>query len=184
MGEARKSKRARRNPTTRFRSGAAYIRSLAPADRAVYDWLVNGSNALGALGIFWPMGIGAFATVHGEIVRPDMPGLSRYRYQNVSAGWPDFTAPWPVAAVLILAAIALTIWMLRHRAVFKKAYAATVFAWAGVAAGITGTAVMYLGAPGWPVWQLWLGIPAFGVAAALLVYGRRVSRRRSGARSP
>ncbi|RKR74735.1 hypothetical protein [Frondihabitans australicus] len=173
MGEAR-----RRGRAARFRTGGAYIRRLAPADRAAFGKLTNGSNALGVLGVLWPMGLAVFATVRGFITEPNLPGLSRYRYQQVAPGWPNFTVPWPFAAALLVAAILMTVWMLRHPAVFKISWGATVWAWAGIAIGITCTAVMYLGAPGWPVWQIWLGIPAFVVAAVVFVYGRRMKNRR------
>ncbi|MFJ3321997.1 hypothetical protein [Curtobacterium sp. NPDC086286] len=46
MGKSRKSASQRRT-SAHIRSGAAYIRKLAPADRSVCSRLTNGSNMLG-----------------------------------------------------------------------------------------------------------------------------------------
>ncbi|MFJ3321998.1 hypothetical protein [Curtobacterium sp. NPDC086286] len=72
------------------------------------------------------MSLAVFASFRGWITAPDLPDLSKYRYQQVGPGWPDFTLPWEIAFVLLGLAVAMTVWMLRHPAVFKLSYGTTV----------------------------------------------------------
>ncbi len=173
MGENSRKQRRTDRTLDVIRADAKAARQLNPQGRTLVRRFQMTFIILAMAGLAWPAGLNIFADIRGEITHPPV-GHGKYRFARVATGWPDFTAPWPIpAAILIALVIATGVLLLRRRTLIPHLMLPMNFAWLCVGAGITFTAFMYFGADGWPLWHAWFGIPTVVVGGMLWLLNRR-----------
>lgn len=127
---------------------------------------------IGGTGLAWPMGLAVFASVRSDLTHPPV-GQGKWRSARIAAGWPDFTAPWPVPVVLVVGLGIVTVLVFRRRRLVRHVLSTLAFAWLCVGGGVTTVGSMYAGAEHWPVWQVSLGVHAVVVGCVLWILNRR-----------
>jgi heme/copper-type cytochrome/quinol oxidase subunit 4 len=157
-----------------IRAEAGATRALSVDDRTALTRFRTAALGAGVAGLLWPVTLSVFAVIRGDITHPPVRSSGKYRYADVATGWPDFTAPWPVPVVLLIALVTVTaVLLIRHRHLTAHVMGVLAFAWLAAGAGITCVGFMYLGADRWPHWQAGLGIPTLVVGGVLWILNRR-----------
>ncbi|MGW8431384.1 hypothetical protein ACWGJ9_09680 [Curtobacterium citreum] len=154
------------------RAETAAVRRLSTADRTAVSRFRTSLLLTAVAGLAWPVALSIFASIRGSITHPPV-GHGKYRYSRVVTGWPDFTAPWPIPAVVLATLIVVTVLLLRRQRLIPHMLGALAFTWLCVGGGVTFVGFMYFGAEHWPTWQIWLGIPAVIAGGVLWLLNRR-----------
>lgn len=163
------------------RAKTAAVRRLSTADRTAVSRFRTSLLLTAVAGLAWPVALSIFADVRGSITNPPV-GHGKYRYSRVVTGWPDFTAPWPIPAVVLATLVTASVLLLRRRHLIPHTLGMLSFAWLCVGGGVTFVGFMYFGAEQWPTWQVWLGIPALLVGGILWLLNRQRVRQLLGNR--